>query len=66
MTSEFKNVKLSSFNKIDSHKFRAITPGENISVAIFALGEGWHNYHHVRIKILHEILINKNFKIFFL
>ncbi|XP_018911116.2 acyl-CoA Delta-9 desaturase isoform X1 [Bemisia tabaci] len=24
-----------------------INPAENISVAILALGEGWHNYHHV-------------------
>lgn len=24
-----------------------ISPVENRSVAIFALGEGWHNYHHV-------------------
>ena len=24
-----------------------INPSENLSVAIFALGEGWHNYHHV-------------------
>lgn len=24
-----------------------ISPAENKSVAIFALGEGWHNYHHV-------------------
>lgn len=26
---------------------RHISPTENISVAILALGEGWHNYHHV-------------------
>lgn len=26
---------------------RNISPVENISVAIAALGEGWHNYHHV-------------------
>uniref|UniRef100_A0A8D8M386 Acyl-CoA Delta(11) desaturase n=1 Tax=Cacopsylla melanoneura TaxID=428564 RepID=A0A8D8M386_9HEMI len=24
-----------------------INPSENLSVAILALGEGWHNYHHV-------------------
>lgn len=24
-----------------------ISPSQNPSVAIFALGEGWHNYHHV-------------------
>jgi stearoyl-CoA desaturase (delta-9 desaturase) len=24
-----------------------ISPAQNPSVAIFALGEGWHNYHHV-------------------
>ncbi|CAH1236409.1 unnamed protein product [Diabrotica balteata] len=23
-----------------------INPSENVSVSIFALGEGWHNYHH--------------------
>lgn len=26
---------------------RSINPSENKSVAIFAFGEGWHNYHHV-------------------
>lgn len=26
---------------------RSINPAENMSVAIFAFGEGWHNYHHV-------------------
>ncbi|KAG8337738.1 hypothetical protein J6590_015400 [Homalodisca vitripennis] len=25
---------------------RNISPTENISVAVLALGEGWHNYHH--------------------
>ncbi|XP_055904309.1 acyl-CoA Delta-9 desaturase-like [Eupeodes corollae] len=25
----------------------SINPSENVGVAIFALGEGWHNYHHV-------------------
>uniref|UniRef100_A0A6M2DZW5 Putative fatty acid desaturase n=1 Tax=Xenopsylla cheopis TaxID=163159 RepID=A0A6M2DZW5_XENCH len=25
---------------------REISPSENPSVAMFALGEGWHNYHH--------------------
>ncbi|KAI5702556.1 acyl-CoA Delta(11) desaturase-like isoform X3 [Diaphorina citri] len=24
-----------------------ISPAENLGVAIFAMGEGWHNYHHV-------------------
>lgn len=27
--------------------FRNISPVENLSVAIAAMGEGWHNYHHV-------------------
>lgn len=27
--------------------FRFINPSENITVALLALGEGWHNYHHV-------------------
>lgn len=27
--------------------FRYISPVENMAVAIAALGEGWHNYHHV-------------------
>ena len=27
--------------------FRTINPSQNIGVSIFALGEGWHNYHHV-------------------
>lgn len=26
--------------------YRFINPAENIYVAIAALGEGWHNYHH--------------------
>ncbi|XP_076239523.1 acyl-CoA Delta-9 desaturase-like [Calliopsis andreniformis] len=26
---------------------RTIGPTENVSVALFAIGEGWHNYHHV-------------------
>jgi stearoyl-CoA desaturase (Delta-9 desaturase) len=26
--------------------YRHISPTENPSVALFALGEGWHNYHH--------------------
>lgn len=26
--------------------FRNINPTENIFVAIAAVGEGWHNYHH--------------------
>lgn len=26
---------------------RTINPAENKGVAIFAFGEGWHNYHHV-------------------
>ncbi|KAJ8928062.1 hypothetical protein NQ314_019409 [Rhamnusium bicolor] len=26
--------------------FRYINPAENLTVAILALGEGWHNYHH--------------------
>jgi len=26
---------------------KSISPSQNPSVAIFALGEGWHNYHHV-------------------
>ncbi|XP_014085857.1 acyl-CoA Delta-9 desaturase [Bactrocera oleae] len=36
-----------------AHKFggkpydRFINPSENKSVALFAFGEGWHNYHHV-------------------
>nr|BAF69118.1 delta9-acyl-CoA desaturase [Delia antiqua] len=36
-----------------AHKFggkpydKYISPSENMSVAILAFGEGWHNYHHV-------------------
>jgi len=26
---------------------RSINPSENLSVSLGALGEGWHNYHHV-------------------
>lgn len=25
---------------------RYILPGENLSVSLLTLGEGWHNYHH--------------------
>lgn len=32
---------------ISSNFPRKIQPAENIGVAIVALGEGWHNYHHV-------------------
>lgn len=28
-------------------RYRYINPSENRGVALFALGEGWHNYHHV-------------------
>lgn len=41
-------------NRIDAIKVivscpthRYINPSQNQTVAIFALGEGWHNYHHV-------------------
>lgn len=27
--------------------FRNISPVENLAVSVAALGEGWHNYHHV-------------------
>lgn len=27
--------------------FRNISPVENLAVSLAALGEGWHNYHHV-------------------
>jgi len=27
--------------------YRRIRPAENLAVSVFALGEGWHNYHHV-------------------
>lgn len=26
---------------------RTIRPSNNVTVAFLALGEGWHNYHHV-------------------
>lgn len=26
---------------------RSIAPSENLGVSVGALGEGWHNYHHV-------------------
>lgn len=26
---------------------RRINPVENVAVAVVAMGEGWHNYHHV-------------------
>lgn len=30
-----------------SFNYRNIRSVENLSVAIAAMGEGWHNYHHV-------------------
>lgn len=30
-----------------SFRHRKINPVENVSVSIVAMGEGWHNYHHV-------------------
>lgn len=36
--------------KIEINNFcfnRSINPAQNITVAAFAFGEGWHNYHHV-------------------
>ena len=27
--------------------YRGINPAENRAVALLAIGEGWHNYHHV-------------------
>lgn len=26
---------------------RRINPAENVAVSLLAMGEGWHNYHHV-------------------
>lgn len=34
-------------NNVHLASFRFINPSENISVAMLAFGEGWHNYHHV-------------------
>jgi len=34
-------------NIILSSVLRRIMPSENIYVSIMAMGEGWHNYHHV-------------------
>lgn len=44
--------KMFNFNAVD-FAFRNISPSQNPSVAIFALGEGWHNYHvRISLKIL--------------
>lgn len=32
---------------LPSYFFSSINPSENLSVSLGALGEGWHNYHHV-------------------
>lgn len=32
---------------IDFVRFRNIRPSNNVAVAFLAMGEGWHNYHHV-------------------
>ena len=33
--------------RIFEYSFRTINPAENKTVAFWAFGEGWHNYHHV-------------------
>ncbi|XP_067619643.1 acyl-CoA Delta-9 desaturase-like [Eurosta solidaginis] len=38
----------SAAHKFGGHPYdKYINPSENKSVALFAFGEGWHNYHHV-------------------
>lgn len=40
--SQCRRMKLN-----ERYNYRNISPVENIAVSIAALGEGWHNYHHV-------------------
>jgi stearoyl-CoA desaturase (delta-9 desaturase) len=42
----FKPCSSPSFLTAASVPYRNIYPSENFLVSIFALGEGWHNYHH--------------------
>lgn len=45
-----KNYNISAFAKrafCFSFSNRFINPAQNKTVAMMALGEGWHNYHHV-------------------
>lgn len=42
------NLLFYMFLLVNNYLFsRTINPSENVGVALFALGEGWHNYHHV-------------------
>lgn len=45
MTSKF--VQSFYIADLKYFNFRGISPVENWAVSIAALGEGWHNYHHV-------------------
>lgn len=48
MTSEFNSINyMNSLILIFNSFHRSINPSQNKSVAFFAFGEGWHNYHHV-------------------
>ena len=40
-------LKISSFHTVYYDFVRNISPTENFAVSMAALGEGWHNYHHV-------------------
>lgn len=42
-----KLFKRGKFFSCQLNYCRKINPVENISVSIVAMGEGWHNYHHV-------------------
>lgn len=35
------------FDSIFCLNYRKISPVDNLAVSMAALGEGWHNYHHV-------------------
>lgn len=40
---------------------RDMSASDTYTVAILALGEGWHNYHHVRRNKFHNIRVFNDF-----
>lgn len=42
-----KNDQKTKFRVVFFIFFSKIRPVQNLSVSIVAMGEGWHNYHHV-------------------
>lgn len=53
-----------SFLIISLNLHRKINPVENVTVAVVAMGEGWHNYHHVRSELFNLLrkILTKYFR----